>query len=365
MSPVNGHRYIPSTAVFLNEIAKLTISLTMALYDIATHPKTPDSSTAAGLFGALAKAVFSGDGWKMAIPAMLFTLQNNLQYIAISNLDAATFQVTSQLKILTTAVFSVVLLGRTLSGRKWFSLLLLTMGVAIVHLPMGGSYSSVLSIKDLRDGTAFHEARNIWDLKALGNVAAGRLTKRSATYEGIDEDRGLFDPEMHASIGLSTLAVACIASSLGSVYFEKILKEPKNDHPWSIWVRNVQLSFYSLWPALFMGVLLKDGSEVSEIGFFAGYNGVVWATILLQAGTGVLIAFVIKHADNIAKNFATSIAVMISFLASVLFFDFEFTSAVGTDFLTLTRGDVLTSFVVHHWHHSGDLSDIPVHNGVR
>jgi UDP-sugar transporter A1/2/3 len=43
--------------------------------------------------------VFSGDGWKLAIPAMLYTLQNNLHYVALSNLDAVHFQVLYQLKV--------------------------------------------------------------------------------------------------------------------------------------------------------------------------------------------------------------------------------------------------------------------------
>jgi UDP-sugar transporter A1/2/3 len=44
-------------------------------------------------------SVFSGDGWKLAIPAALYTLQNSLQYIAVSNLDAVHFQVLYQLKV--------------------------------------------------------------------------------------------------------------------------------------------------------------------------------------------------------------------------------------------------------------------------
>jgi UDP-sugar transporter A1/2/3 len=47
-------------------------------------------------------SVFSGDGWKLAIPAALYTLQNSLQYIAVSNLDAVHFQVLYQLKVWTT-----------------------------------------------------------------------------------------------------------------------------------------------------------------------------------------------------------------------------------------------------------------------
>ena len=41
------------------------------------------------------------DSLKTGIPAILFTVQTNLVYLAISNLDAAVFQVTFQIKILT------------------------------------------------------------------------------------------------------------------------------------------------------------------------------------------------------------------------------------------------------------------------
>lgn len=133
MPPVDGHRYFTSTAVFLNEVIKLALSLTMSLYEISST--LPASAPASALFSSLSTAVFTGDSWKLAIPAMLYTLQNSLQYIAVSNLDAATFQVTYQLKILTTALFSVMMLGRSLSLRKWLSLLLLMVGIAIVQIP--------------------------------------------------------------------------------------------------------------------------------------------------------------------------------------------------------------------------------------
>lgn len=325
MPLVKGERYFPSTAVFLNEVIKLAICLSMALYEIASNPKTPDTSTAAALFGELGRAVFTGDSWKLAVPAVLYTLMNSLQYVAIGNLDAATFQVTNQLKILSTAVFSVLLLRRALDGRQWSSLLLLMLGVAIVHVPGG---QSLLSVKDLRKRSLeSFEVRSIWDLKAVGNIAP--LYKRSATYEGIEEDWAALNPDLDPSLGFTTLAMACVLSGLASVYFEKILKEPKSEHGNSVWIRNVQLSFYSLWPALFIGVMFKDGEHITKTGFFAGYNWVVWTTILLQAAGGILVAFVMKLANNITKNFATSISILLSFLASVFFFDFEINSFVS------------------------------------
>lgn len=97
---------------------------------------------------------------KLAIPSGIYTLQNNLLYVALSNLDAATyqvlethlavlvrsrsaitnniscvlFQVTYQLKILTTALCSVYMLSKKLGVYQWLSLLILMTGVAFVQV---------------------------------------------------------------------------------------------------------------------------------------------------------------------------------------------------------------------------------------
>ncbi|KAI9836714.1 MAG: hypothetical protein M1838_004994 [Thelocarpon superellum] len=317
MPLVGGHRYYTSTAVFLNEVLKLAICLTVALYDISRS--LPPFTPATALFSSLYRATATADSWKLAIPATLYTLQNSLQYIAVSNLDAATFQVTYQLKILTTVLFSVSMLGRTLSWRKWVALVLLTMGVAIVQLP--SSHANTLA--PLKDAPSrFYLPRSLGDLQALAHGAAARLTPRSATYEGIQEDLGLEHPEMNASIGLAAVIAACTVSGLAGVYFEKVLK----DTPSSLWIRNVQLSFYSLFPAFIVGVIVKDGEEIATHGFFKGYNWVVWTSITFQALGGVLVALCVNYADNIAKNFATSLSIIVSLLASVWFFDFHVTS---------------------------------------
>ena len=47
---------------------------------------------------------------KVSVPSFLYVVQNNLLYLALSNLDAATYQVCYQLKILTTALFSATML---------------------------------------------------------------------------------------------------------------------------------------------------------------------------------------------------------------------------------------------------------------
>jgi UDP-galactose transporter len=272
---------------------------------------------------------------------MLYTLQNSLQYVAVSNLDAATFQVTYQLKILTTAVFSVTMLGHTLGLRKWSSLLLLMAGVAIVQFPTS-SGPAMPTFKDLREANAgLHIPRTLQEMRDMGSSAAGQLVKRSATYEGIDKDFAMQHPQLNASIGLAAVLTACVLSGLAGVYFEKILKESNSKT--SLWVRNVQLSFYSLSPSLFIGVIFNDGADIARHGFFSGYNWVVWSAVLLQAIGGVLVALVVNYTNNIAKNFATSMSIVISFLASVWFFHFKITTSVSLAFRGLDRMLTITT----------------------
>ncbi|KAI0133698.1 UDP-galactose transporter [Xylariales sp. AK1849] len=332
MAPSGDHRYFTSTAVFLTEVIKLAISLTFAIYEVSRNlaPSTP----ATVLFEQIYNSVFSGDGWKLAIPAALYTLQNTLQYVAIENLDPIHFQILFQLKILTTALFTVTMLGRSLSPKRWVSLLILTLGVSIVSIPSSNLKERSFLIHDMTDHFFPRSVHELGQMaNGMGDVAreltkrtidgfsdVGEvLAKRSATYEGIEEDQNMA-PVMNYSLGLSAVLVAAAVSGLTGVYFEKVLKDPASATV-SVWTRNIQLSFYSLFPALFVGIFWKDGQEIATHGFFDGYNWVVWTLILLQAFGGVLASLCINYADNIAKNFATSISIIISFLFSVYFFN--------------------------------------------
>lgn len=97
MRPTSDHRYFTSTAVLLNEVLKLALSTTFAIYEVSRNlaPQTP----ATVLFEQIYRSTFSGDGWKLAIPATLYTLENTLQYVALGNLDPVHFQILYQLKV--------------------------------------------------------------------------------------------------------------------------------------------------------------------------------------------------------------------------------------------------------------------------
>lgn len=320
MPLLGGRRYFASTAVFINELFKLTLCYTVALYQLS---RASPGLSAASLFSNLTASVFTGDSWKVAIPASLFVLQSSLQYVAVSNLDSATFQVTSQFKILPTAVFSVLILKRSLCVRKWSALALLMVGVAIVQIPSDNSAPKLPPLRGSQSSFIFLRSRDIWRNLA-GSTAA--LHKRSATYEGIYDDDMLAHPQLNIPLGLAAAVLGCTVSAAASVYFEKILKD--STVPTSLWIRNVQLAFYSLFPALFIGVIFVDGEQIAQHGFFIGYNWVVWTTIIFQTTLGIVVSLCVTYANNIAKNFAISISILISLCASVWFFDFAVSSNV-------------------------------------
>lgn len=297
MPVVGGRRYFTSTAVFLNEVFKLTICLTVSLYEISKS--APPSMPATSLFGSLIAAIFSGDSWKVAVPAGLYTLANSLLYIALSNMEAPAFQATHQLKLVVAAVFGVILLRRNITYGKWISLLLLLGGVALVQIPPVDPQEL-----DRRTHT-YHP----------------RLRARSATYEGIEDDIIQGHPHFNRNVGILAALGACIAAGLGSVSFEKVLKD--SAYSTSIWIRNVQLAIYSIFPALFIGVVFVDGEHVAKSGFFQGYNWAVWTTIGVQAVGGIATSFCVSYAETTLTQQASVLSIILSTLASFWLFEFK------------------------------------------
>merc|ERR1711937_723650 len=91
-------------------------------------------------------------------------------------------------------------------------------------------------------------------------------------------------------------------------------------------MRNVQLGLFSVVLGM-IGVIYNDRTAVSEGGFFQNYNSMVWVVITLQGLGGLVIAAVIKYADNILKSFATSLSIVATGLISYfLMNDFALTT---------------------------------------
>lgn len=258
-----GDLFIASSAVVMSEVIKCFASLFL-VYHYEAFSITHFVKI---LHATVIKQPL--DTLKVCVPSIVYIVQNNLLYLSATHLDAATVQVTYQLKILTTALFAVILLRRSLGTHQWTALLLLLGGIVLIQ------------ISDVKDSNK------------TPSVEQNRL------------------------IGMIAALSACVLSGFAGIYFEKILKSSEV----SVWMRNVQLSIISI-PAGLIHAYVKDWDILTEKGFFFGYNYFVIYVIFLQALGGLLVAVVVKYADNILKGFATSLAIIISCILSIYLFDF-------------------------------------------
>ena len=136
-------------------------------------------------------------------------------------------------------------------------------------------------------------------------------------------------------VGLIAVLCAACTSGFSGVYFEKILKGSQT----SLWLRNVQMGLPSVAMAL-ITVFAKDSVAVAKQGFLGGYTPLVWTVVIVQAVGGLIVAVVVKYADNVLKVFATSFSIVISCVLSAIFFDFHASWAfvVGATFVVVATG---------------------------
>jgi UDP-sugar transporter A1/2/3 len=268
LSPKAGEPpYLATSAVLMGEIVKVAASSLFLLFESRFNVQDVKAS----IVGSLLFVRRPRELASLSVPAVLYVIQNNLVYVAAANLDPAPFQLLFQLKILTTALLSKWLLQKSLTYAHWQALVVLFVGVLIVQMS-----------------------------------AAEQANSRESML--------VQDP----LVGLIAILVAVTCSGLSGVWFEKILKGSSM----SLWLRNIQLASVSIVFAA-CSIWIKDSKQVLSYGLFSGYSPLVWFVILLQSGGGLIVAIVVKYADNILKGFATSIATVLSTLASVIWFDFH------------------------------------------
>lgn len=279
----NDDLYVINDLVMITEVGKLVLAAALEY-----------NHTNGGLLRSIKENIFDRplDFFRILIPSLLYLIQNSVLYIAISNLTAPMFQVTYQCKLLTTAIVSVVMLQRRYSMKQWTCLTFLGMGVAIVVL-------------GARENKGDEEAKE-------GDVNAQNLFT-----------------------GLVAVTIACMCSAFAGVYFEKVLKRPTNDGgqaraPVSMWMRNVQMAFFSICIALinmyreygdrgFTGETDENSDPITK-PFLHGFTGWAWVIVALQAAGGLLVAAVIKYADNVLKGMATGVSVATGTFASTFLF---------------------------------------------
>ncbi|MEQ2168179.1 hypothetical protein GOODEAATRI_011659, partial [Goodea atripinnis] len=241
-----------SSCVLMIELAKLLISLlSLALTGSTSTLKSPPYLLLVAPY---------------AVPAVLYTFNNNLVVVMQAYMDPSSFQMLSNLKIASTALLYSVCLGKRLRSAQWVALGLL--------MAAGGFHS--YSTLDLQGP------------------------------QRADVDEG---PRLHITAwGLFLVLVYCGVSGLAAVYTERVLKSQK-----------LPLSVQNLYLYVF-GVAINGLSSLSTMGsdkrFLEGYSWVVWVIIAGQAANGLLMSVVLKHGSGITRLFVISSSILVNALLS-------------------------------------------------
>uniref|UniRef100_A0A914GV39 Peptide chain release factor domain-containing protein n=1 Tax=Globodera rostochiensis TaxID=31243 RepID=A0A914GV39_GLORO len=272
MSRDKGQPSFLASAVVLNtELSKLMLSCLILTISYGSFTR---------FCSEIASAFFKNkrETMKVCVPALIYVVQNNLYFFALKRVEATLFSISYQLRILTTALLSMLLLHRVFSRRQWGALCISLLGVCLVQFASSSSSSH--------------------------GGSAGASSSAAAHDEQF--------------VGLLTVVVMCWTSAFAGVYLEGVLKQSACD----IWTQNIRLSVITL-PFALMTVA-NDSVTIQKHGFFAGWNWLLWVIVISAAASGILVAVVMKYADNIKKSYCQSVALGGTALLSIAIGDSHF-----------------------------------------
>lgn len=252
-----GIPFSSSAVVVLIELTKLLLSLLLLL----TRDRPP-----------LGAALSWQHAAPFALSALLYAANNNLVVHMQLFMDPSTFQILSNLKIVSTALLYSLLLRQRLRVRQWLALCLL--------MAAGLSYS----------------CGGLWDPQGSGSPPAMRL---------------------HITLlGLLLISVYCLISGLSAVYTEAVLKT----QPLPLSLQNLFLYFFGV-----LVNLIGHFWSSADRGFLEGFSPWVLVIVLSQALNGLIMSVVMKHSSNITRLFVISCSILVNALLSVALFNLQLT----------------------------------------
>ena len=246
----SAQQYSTASVVACSEVTKLLVSSALLL--------NLDGST------ALRSAItgLAREGAKLALPSVLYTVQNNLLFHAVRMLDPMVYIVWSQCKVLWSAFFGVLLLRAHITCRQVGSLFLLVYGMILVQ-----------------------------------------------SQQEFKSDVPVVEYEDSSRVGILCVVTAGLTSGFAGAYLERIYTVYTQDtQPYSVWFRNVQLAIFSV-PLALLLLFIEARRELVIRHPFTGFDSVVIGIIALQAVGGLIIAAVMRYATNVLKCFAVSLSI--------------------------------------------------------
>lgn len=264
MSKVDGKfKFSPVSVNFLTEATKVVFAIIMLLIQ-ARHQKVGEKP----LLSISTFVQAARNNVLLAVPALLYAINNYLKFIMQLYFNPATVKMLSNLKVLVIAVLLKFIMKRRFSVIQWEALALLLIGISINQL------------RSLPEGTT---------------SLALPVTTIAYIY---------------------TLIFVTVPS-MASVFNEYALK---SQYDTSIYLQNLFLYGYG---AIFnflaiLGIAVFKGPGSLDI--FQGHSKATMLLIVNNAAQGILSSFFFKYADTILKKYSSTVATIFTGIASALLF---------------------------------------------
>lgn len=264
----SSYSYNTVTVVLLTEVMKLALATILYLKDAS--------------FLSLIEGIFKYS-WVFVlylVPAILYSLYNNLSFLSLAYLDPVTYSMFMQIRLLLTGLIYQILFKKTLSRKQWFSLTILTVG-CMVHA--GGASSEAEDGKDER-------TTNL----------------------------------MQLSIGCMFVLFQMLCSVCAGVYTEYLIKGKGADI--HIMIQNVFMYLDSiLCNVIFLGVKGDLLSAFSSSSLSSINQTFVILLIFNNAILGIITSLFLKKLNSVLKAFAAGLELVFIALISVPIFGIPFT----------------------------------------
>ena len=269
---VLNESYHPGSVVLMTECTKLIVCLSIVYFGIGesnvasinnnNNNNNNNNKSMISTFIFLIKN--SGYTW---VPTTCYFIQNSLQYVASENLSSSVYAVLQQMKILSAAIASVLMLKKSLSWNKWRALLLLCCGGLLME---------------------YHT----FEMNHVGNLLNNN------------------DPVKGTAAILTIVGLSGFAGVMTQILLKNKDKSDETKQlNLSIWDRNIQFAF---WSVLF-GIcsLFMDTSWMYNGGLFKGWTFLTILLVIIWTAGGLLVALTIKYTNVIIKGFASAISLIL------------------------------------------------------
>lgn len=246
------------------------------------------------------------------LPAFLYTIQNVATLMAQQNIEALTFNVLNQTKILSAALSCYFIMGKRQSKMQVLSLCLLILSTLVIErivnpasllflMSSGGSAFGVgnalkglsgalASLRSITNGAGRRVTHGVFPLLIASLISglAGALTQLS-TQGGSRKVWG----KSKASVSSSTTPVS---------------RPPRNAYLFSM-----EMSVASIFLLLFsLGCSSNGRAILQSRSFFDNWTAHTFIPVITNSIGGILVGLVTKHAGSVRKGFALIFGLLLS-----------------------------------------------------